>query len=248
MSYSDDKRELLKLKQGIIGEGESEIANVEKRVFEKPRGKAAAANFFYHYKIHLVVALFFTVVIAFLVYDVLTKEKGDIRILTLASADETAVALAYKKQALEEAFEIYIPDFDGNKYVHAENFYIDLTKEGRDGNAYYGNSVKLISEIQDGTAYILVGDMEIFEEITRETTLESFFVNLGEIYPDNPNIDGFFYKVKGTPLAAEANMFASCPEDLYIAVRKNPRGKEENRARALAVVDNVVNDNKINPP
>ncbi|MDR0197310.1 MAG: hypothetical protein LBI36_03725 [Oscillospiraceae bacterium] len=246
MSYSDDKRELLKLKQGIIGEEESEIAKEEKHGYEKPRGKAAAENFFYHYKIHLIVAVFFTAVIAFLAYDALTGEKGDIRILTLASTDETAVALAYKKQSIEEAFELYTPNYDKNKYVHAENFYIDMTREGRDANAYYGNSVKLISEIRDGTAFILVGDMEIFEEITRETTLEIFFVNLEELYPGVPNVEGYFYRLKGTELADAANMLASCPENLYVAIRRNPSGSEENRARALEVFDNIVKGDKIN--
>ena len=67
MSYQDDKRELLKLKQGLIEESETIVE--QKREVVELHGWKKVQNFFYHYKWHVVVAVFFIAVIGFFVYD-----------------------------------------------------------------------------------------------------------------------------------------------------------------------------------
>ena len=71
MSYQDDKRELLKLKQGLIEE--SETIQEEKHEVIELHGWKKVSNFFYHYKWHVVVITFFVLVIGFFVYDLVKK-------------------------------------------------------------------------------------------------------------------------------------------------------------------------------
>ena len=82
MSYQEDKRELLKLKQGLIEESE-QIHEEEKPVYQVHGAFKKIENFFYHYKWHVVVGLFAIVVLSFLVVSTLTKEKGDIRVIVM---------------------------------------------------------------------------------------------------------------------------------------------------------------------
>ena len=103
MSYHDEKRELLKLKQGLIEE--SEIIQEQKREYAELHGWKKVQNCFYHYKWHVVVAVFFIAVISFLVYDLVKKEQGDMRVLVVTKESTTAKQVNYKTKNFELAFE-----------------------------------------------------------------------------------------------------------------------------------------------
>jgi len=240
MAYNDDKRELLKLKQGLITEEESVIASAEKPVIEKPTGKAAVANFFYHYKVHLIVAAFFIVVGGYLAYDTITREKEDIRFLSIATSDDGTFILSAAMTGIEEAMEFYTPDFDSNGYVHAANFFINANQNGVSPDFFYGNRGKLIAEVQDGTARIFVGDKGAFELFEEDIPYEQFFFDLKARYPNNPQItDRFFYRIDGSTFAGKAGITGDV---LYIAVRLPNGGNKkvaENTEKALTVMDAI---------
>jgi len=241
MAYNDDKRELLKLKQGLIDESESEIVNAEKEVIEKPKGKAAVENFFYHYKIHLIVAAFFIVVGGYLVYDTVTREKEDIRFLTISTGDEASTIMSANVSAIEQAVEFYTPDFDGNGYVHAANFFININENAVSPDFYYGNRGKLIGEVQDGTARMIIGDKGTFDLFAEDIAPEFFFVDLAARYPDCPDIaDKYFYRIKNNGFAEKAGVSS---DDMFIAVRLDYSDKAkiaENTRRALEVMDGIT--------
>jgi len=245
MSINDDKRELLKLKQGLIEESESEIVNSEKEVIEKPKGKAAIDNFFYHYKVHLIVAAFFIIVIGYLVYDTVTREKEDIRFLSIAAGDEGSTVMSARTAAIEKAVEFFTPDFDNNGYVHAANFFININENGMSPDFYYGNRGKLIGEVQDGTARIIIGDRGAFDLFAEDIAPEFFFVDLAARYPDNVNVvDKYFYKIKGTRFAEIAEVDS---DDVFVAVRldysDDNKKIAENTRRAVEVMDGIAGKN-----
>ncbi|MCL2634023.1 MAG: hypothetical protein FWD34_05850 [Oscillospiraceae bacterium] len=258
MSDNNDKRELLKLRQGLIEEEESEILSEEKpNAYVMPKGKAAVENFFYHNKFYVIVAAFFAVVIAFLIFSIVAKEIGDIRILTIGTTLDASSVLFLKMGSIEEAFELYTPDFDGNGKIHVSNYFITLYENyGVAADTIHGNTIKLFGEMQEGEALIIMGDRGAFELIAGDTEpeLERFFHNLHERYPDDPNvIDSVFYSVKGTPLALAAGLTDEESEDMFIAVRMNMGAANISEAKAAAnlekawiVMDNIVSDNKIN--
>lgn len=244
MSYQDDKRELLKLKQGLIEESDT-IKEEEKPVYEL-HGWKRIANFFYHYKWRVIVGAFFLAVAGFFLYDMLKDDVGDLRILVVAKDGAVASNVGYKTMDFEHAFEQYCPDFDGNGYVHVDVFNIDLS-ENIQADYMLGNVTKLTGEISYGEAQMYLLDTPALESITTDGDLAGF-VDLSERYPDCPQADGVFYRFKGSGIAALSGYVEACPEDLFLVVRKvtdrtaNHDRAEKAQLRALEVMDNIVND------
>ena len=255
MSYNDDKRELLKLKQGLIEESETikELPHEENVNYEVKGFGKKLSNFFYHYKWHVIAITFFAAVAFFLIYTTVTKEKGDIRILIFASDPELTSSLYFKTEDISVAFEQYTIDYDENGYIHADAYYMNLNPE-QDSNYYMANQTKLSSEIGLGVAQIYMGDMAELSTVLGDQEVKNGFEDLSALYPDCPYIvDKYYYQVKGSPFAEAAMYMESCPEDLYIVIRNDEfRGylnytdeMAENHRRALEVFDNIVNDRKM---
>lgn len=243
MSYQDDKRELLKLKQGLIEE--SETIQEEKRETVKLHGWKRVSNFFYHYKWHVVAAAFFIAVAGFFIYDLVKKEHGDIRVLVIVKDNDLAKQTNYKTKDFELAFEKYCPDYDDSGYVHVDTYNIDLS-ENIDSNYMLASVTKLTGEINFGEAQMYIMDTPALESIITDGDT-SGFVDLEELYPENPQIDGVFYKLKDSDFAYMANYVEACPEDLFIVIRKttdataNKERAEAAQKKALEVFDNIIN-------
>ncbi len=243
MSYQDDKRELLKLKQGLIEE--SEIIHEEKKEKVELHGMAKVSNFFYHYKWHVIVAAFFILVAGFLIYDVVKKEAGDIRVLVITRDKEIANNVVYKTKDFELAFEKYCPDFDDNGYVHADVYNIDLS-ESSDTDYMNVNVTKAMGEISHGEAQLYIVDSLALESLTDGGSVNDF-VNIEELYPDCPQANGVFYTLKDSDFAVLSKYVEACPDDLHIIVRRttnlasNKDRAEKAQKRAMQVLDNIVN-------
>lgn len=244
MSYQDDKRELLKLKQGIIDESDS-IHEEEKPTYEL-HGKKKIENFFYHYKWHVIAGIFFTALIIFLASSLFGKKQGDIRVLVVTKDKEISSNVMYKTQEFKEAFELYCPDYDDSGYIYAEIYNIDLS-ENPDPQYSLASATKLASEILIGEAQLFIVDSAGADAATNSDLTQ--FVDLGALYPDIAYINGPFLKIKDSGFAVNAQYHEACPEDLYIAVRNAEKlddGKEKSLAamkKALEIVDNIVKDN-----
>lgn len=260
MSYTDDKRELLKLKQGIIKESElipvDEEGVADKGHYEVKGFKNKLANFMYHYKWFLIFGVFFTAVISFLIITTVMREKGDVRILAFSADGQLASSLMYKNNDLSYAFTLYTEDFDENGYVHVEIYDMNLSQE-QDYNYYYTNQTKLFSEVSLGQAQIFMADKDVLQSILGEQSPNEAFEDLSALYPDSTDIvDKYYYRVKGSKLAEAAMYVDSCPDDLYIVIRKagfeGMNGYTEKMAeyhrRALIVFDNIINDNRVTDP
>ena len=165
MSYQDDKRELLKLKQGLIEESES--VKEEKREVVELHGWKKVSNFFYHYKWHVIAATFFVAVAGFFIYDLVKKEHGDMRVLIVTKENELAKQVNHKTKDFELAFEKYCPDFDDSGYVHVDTYNIDLS-ENIDGNYMLAGVTKLTGEISYGEAQLYIMDTPALESIITE--------------------------------------------------------------------------------
>ena len=257
MSYNDDKRELLKLKQGLIEESET-IHEEEKRPekYEIHGCKAKVSNFFYHYKWHVIVIAFFAAVLSFLVISTVTKEKKDIRILLTSDVSEISTSLYFRTDKFELALEQFCPDFDKNGNVHAEIYYIDMVKDTNTADYHLSNQAKLYGEISIATAHMYIGNMGLLKEIAGENDVSGVFMDLSALYPEDENVvDKYFYRVKNSALADAAGYVETCPEDLYIVIRSDFEGMSSYgdkerllNQQALEVLDNIVKANKVNEP
>lgn len=249
MSYNDDRRELLKLKQGLIEESETikEVPHEQKVNYEIKGFGKKLSNFFYYYKVPVVLITFVVVIAVFLAFTLLSRKNADIRVLIFAASPDTNAAVFYKIGDFETAFEQYTPDFDENGYTYVEVYYINMNTE-QDFNYYMASQSQLISELNSGTAHLYLSDRSQFEAIVGEEEGSQSFVNLSELYPDDPNVvDSYYYHVKDSAFA-DALMYTQMevfPDDLYIAIRISESGMAENHRRALEVFDNIAGDRKI---
>ena len=243
MSYQDDKRELLKLKQGLIEESE-EIHEEEKPVYEL-HGWKKVENFFYHNKWYVAAGLFFAAVAAFLIVSLVQKEQGDLRVMVVTKDPQIAAEIMYKTGDLEKAFELYCPDYDDNGYIHVDVYNVDLS-ENPDPQYSLAAVTKITSEIMYGEAQLFLVDSLGAQAVTNDNL--SQFVDLGKLYPEEECINGVFLKIRDSGFAANAQYYEACPDDIYLAVRNASESDENSfrslpaKKKALEIIDNIIND------
>jgi hypothetical protein len=249
MSYNNDKRELLKLKQGLIED--SEVIQKEETEKVELYGKKKAENFWYHYKIHVLMVLFFGLLFGYFTFETLTRKRADIEFLMLASNEHTSALMFSFDRDISEAVAAFTPNFDGNRYIHAEIFPIDLFNIF-DQNAFMATQTKLFTQVRMGETRLIIGNREAFDRIINETEREltEIFVDINTLSADSESItEDVFFRLQGSELARLADIEEFCPEDLYIALLAlNLENNKQQRAheRALVVLDNIVNNRVIN--
>lgn len=258
---SDEKRELLKLKQGII----SESKVIEQDVHEQPEKQTVAKkidNFFFRNKWFVAVGAFFAAVGFFLVYQAVTREQPDLTVILAVSDTSKAPGLYLKVNDIELALEKYCPDFDGNGYVHVAVYSIDLTKSG---NMQYvqSNTAKFYGEIERGVAELYICDADLLtgetstedydpDENTIALTYENMFSDIGKAL-EMPEYNGKLrVDLKDTGFVYDAKWENSCPDTLAFSVRREEPGmvsyskSEEYQKRAKEVLKNILTGNKVN--
>ena len=254
-SYNDEKRELLKMKQGLIEESDIIETDVEKAVIEKPTGMAAVENFIYHNKWFILVGLFFTLVVGFLVHQTLTREAADMTVVLVTSDVEKAPNLHLKVKDVELALEKYCPDFDKNGNVHVDVFMIDLSKSNPDPQYVNMNSTKFFGEMQRGISQLFICDKDILgtDEQGNKVDFDSLFRDLGVATGLEEYEGQNFIKLKDTNLIKDAKWENSCPEILGFGIRNMTSdllgyGDEAlmRNEQAAQVLKNVLTGNIVN--
>ncbi len=258
---SDEKRELLKLKQGIIEE--SDI--IEEDVHEQPEEQTVVKkidNFFYRNKWYATAGIFFAAVGIFLVHQLITREQPDLTVILAVSDSSKAPGLYQKVNDIELALEQYCPDFDGNGYVHVAVYNIDLTKTG-DMQYIQSNTAKFYGEIERGVAELFICDADLLtsekasedynpDNETMELTYENMFSDIGKAL-DMPEYDGKLrIDLLDTQFVYDAKWENSCPDTLAFSIRREEPGmvsyanSAEYQKRAKEVLKNILTGNKVN--
>ncbi|WP_297961646.1 hypothetical protein [uncultured Ruminococcus sp.] len=208
----DEKIELMRLKQGLVEEEQSEI-HEEKEEEIKLSFWKKIGNFFYHSKWWLGLAVFFIALGSYLVYDLVTKPRPDMVILMLCDNDSVGNSVY-----LEEYFTGLGEDSNGNGKVLVSVYYIPYSDDDYQ-NYIKGVTNKLTNFLNNADSVILIGDKKVSEELL---TGDDIFVDISSIYPDNPHIrDRYFFCLKDTDFAEKIGVHSSeIPDDMYIALRK----------------------------
>ncbi len=248
-----EKRELLKLKQGIVED--SDIIEVDKpqEVIEL-HGMAKVENFFYHYKWYVIVIALVSLFVGYMIYDTVTKEKYDLYVLAVSTTNASGIYV--KSFDLEEALEQYCPDFDGNGYVHVAVNAINLSTENGVSQYTDADSYKFSSEVITGDAQLYLADegiLDVIAEMANDEELQ-YFIDISDKYPDAQLHDGVGLQLNSTNFI-EAARWQSCPDMVGIYVRGyyadstgNTEEAKIQRERAQVVLDNIANGNIVNPP
>ena len=223
--HLNDRRELLKLKQGLVSPDESPLEIDSPPVKEKLTGKAWLSNFIYHHNLHLKMAAFFLSIAAVFAFFILTAEKPDIKVLLIASTPETSMFFATNVGELKGELETFTPDFNGNGKVYVECRFIDLvTHVGdieRNPEAIHGSRVKLFGEVLTGEALIFIGNKKALEDIP------------GDVMP----FEDFYYAVYSVD-ETKLQLSVPIPDDLYVAIRNSDN--EDEFLKALTVFESIT--------
>ena len=244
-----ERRELLKLKQGIIEESDI-IPQDEPEEIPKLTGMKAVENFFYHNKWYVILIAFFAAVFGYMIIQAVTREKPDLNVAVISSTAESGI---YPKlDEIEKTLEKYCPDFDDNGYVHVQVNYIDLSTSG--GNIEYidANRQKFQSiELFGGESQMWLCDYGVIEELYSAYEEIDFFVDFTGEYPDADFIDGEGLALNTTDFTEYAR-WSTCPDDIAVYVRDdfenmtgNGKQAQIQRERALIVFRNLAAGNAV---
>lgn len=234
---AEEKVELMRAKQGLITEEELDLPKEEEKHYTTWQ---KIGNWFYHSKWWLWGAIFCALVGGFLIFDFITREKPDIRVLVLSGNTE----LEQQTQALEEWIRPVCEDYnkDGKTYVSAVQ--IPISKELMESETNYSVAYRsqLTAQFQADLCMLVIADRQ------SDPYLPSgdLFVDLEELYPDCSFADGCHLWLNSTDLAAQIGMTEPLPEGCYLALRKPQASMVSESAmktaydRAKAVLDGIV--------
>lgn len=259
---SDEKRELLKLKQGIIEDSDIIEQDVHEQAEEMTAVKKVD-NFFYRNKWFVLAGVFFAAVAIFLTYQIVAREDPDLSVMLVISDTEKAPGLYQKVNDIELALEQYCPDFDNNGYVHVAVYFIDLTK-GPDMQYVQTNNAKLYGEIERGVSELYICDEDIFNTnksadendpdkiYENPNTYETMFSDIGKELGLSEYDGKLRVNLNDTQFVYDAKWENSCPDALAFSVRREEEGmisykhSAEYQRRAKEVLKNILTDNKVN--
>lgn len=213
-----DVRELLKLKQGLIDEKDSDIQETGYDVRMAQTASEKTKNFLWYHKAMIAggIVLIILTVIIYLAFFV--KKKPDITIYSIGN-----YAMSVRTN-FENTMAQYTPDFDGNGERN-------ITIEQAVPDEFLGDT-ELFNEIQNGNSQIFIGPEDEIKSVYESFTTvsgEPVFADLGEITGES----GYMTDIRNTAYGKRMQLFST---PIYIAVR---RTNDESQEHAMEFLKNL---------
>lgn len=234
---AEERRELLRLKTGVIEESETIHEEHEEEI--KLSFWKKITNFFYHNKWWLGMAVFAAIIVVFLAYSIITKPRPDMVVLLIGENQSLG-----EESELEEYIAQFCPDNNGNGEILASVYYIPYS-DSPQKNYANGVDTKMTAELQSAESVIIIANSKLSGIIRTDEVL----VDLEEIYPDNPNVKGYGFYLKDTDFAQKVGVGGSLSDDWFICLRRPQKlmysdsdDMQETYDRDFPVFDAIVND------
>lgn len=239
----DEKKEILKVKQGVINE--SDVLSTSDSAKASYTFSDKFKNFIYHNKWWLGIATFIVLIAAFLIYDTLTTIRSDVRVMLLTDDDDLQV----RTQELHEYFNGHVVDYNDDDRQYTDIVAIPISHNMEDNMSsavgYENSLTNLSTQFQLAECMMILADSAVDELIEPDETLE----NLEKYFSDCPYVKGNKLMLKGTGFAELIGCNdEDIPDDLYLAVRKpaaNLSDEETNHTNynnAMATLKSVINE------
>ena len=236
----NDRRELLKIRQGLTEETEINFGNETQKPSELTSFQRVE-NFFYYHKWTVVIALCAVALMAFLIIQTVSREKEDLRVILIAT--DYSAEMSSHTEALKAALERYCPDFDENGSVTVNVVYIDLAAGEDMGEYYLAQKQRYSTELFDGIAQMIITDEGIAEYFSDENGFAGdAFIDYSGQFPEEMLFEGRGIHISHTELA-ESSGWTDCPDSVIILIRQDQNGntkKLEQRSRAESVLQNIL--------
>ena len=178
--------------------------------------KSFINNYWYYYKWYVIGGAFLLFALTIVLTQSLTREKYDVSVIW---AMHGYVEEPYL-EAMEEEFEKYVDDIDGNGEVNVRIILITYTSDGAmlNSDVELAMQQKLVTQLSAGDVYIVVADGASYDGYM--TKLDAF-EDLEDDYPDNDKIDGFKYYLKDTAIAQNELLKEVIGEDTFMVIASN---------------------------
>ncbi len=215
-----DKRELLKLKQGLVDENESEIKETGYDVKMPETAAEKTKNWMWYHTGAIILAVILTAVGIVVYFQFFVSKNPDVSIY---SAGNYAMSI---RTSFEKSMSGYAPDAnnDGKRVVEI--------KQGVD-DPMLGN-VELYNQVENGTAQVFIGTKEqltqLYDDILAADGYE-LFCPLDFLTGEQ----GYVLDLRDTLYGKKMQIFTT---ELYAAVRNT---NDENSEHALEFISNLVN-------
>ncbi|MBQ5816694.1 MAG: hypothetical protein IIW33_04450 [Oscillospiraceae bacterium] len=216
----DEAIRLMKIKQGLIPDTESEAYQREKEEREKAPVTLEERwnNFWYHYKWTVMVVTLALIAGAFLTYQAFTRERYD---TTLLLGTYTYYSDAQLEE-ISDGFEKYMSDADENGEVNVGIFQAKYIGENSDDQptGYEGSMhARIMSEIASGENCIFIVEKDILDSLSEE----GVFADLKELSITEQSTFGVC--LKDSELLSSKG-FEKTKDNLYIALRVYKKGTD----------------------
>ena len=233
----EEKLEMLKLKQGIVED--AEVTHKEVIAVEKPKGKKALENFWYHNSMYIIIFLIFFAIAGYLVYNLVSNEKPDMNVLVLPES-----GFSSKLENLEDYVEKFVDDKNDDGKVIVTAIHIPMETYGENPTADVGYQAKLMGEIKAGKTMLIISNEKADEQLGPQGVLQ----DMRKLYPDNPNVTEYGFKLEGEKVK-KALDWPDMPDGMYIGIR-NPEymygvsceKAQKQYKEALIILDKIVKD------
>ncbi|MBR3045342.1 MAG: hypothetical protein IKI45_12780 [Oscillospiraceae bacterium] len=235
---AEEKVDLIRLKQGVIEDSDKVFR--ERETEKQYTVLQKIGNWFYHAKWWLGIAAFCILVVSFLVYDYVTREDPDLRILLLTDDPE----FYEETDKLTNWLQTMCPDYTADGEVLVQSVYIPVSKATMENSGTYSASynTQLLVQFQSSTCMLVMVDPEAEEYLQPE----DMFVDLTELYPDCSNVSGRRLLLDNTDFAEQAGLTHPLHEGSYLALRipaENMSSAEEMQQaydQAKTLLDEIV--------
>ena len=212
----EEKVELMRLKQGVISE--SERLNPEQAPQKKYTLGERFGNWLYHSKWWLGIAAFIVFIVGFLIYDYVTREDPDLRILVISANDE----IYLHTPELTGWAAQYCPDYNGNKKQEVGLVYVPVAAGEMEtaSTDQASSNTMLMVQFETASCMIVIADDDSEQYLTPDGKGEEIFTDLSELYPDCTLIDGYKLMLSDTNFAKLCGLTQPLNKGTYLALRK----------------------------
>lgn len=236
-----EKIALLQKKQGIVSEEETD--DEEQADESEPAAKMSfwkrVENFWYHYKIQLIVAVVAIGFGGYMIYDLVTKVDPDITIISVVDN-----GLFQRLGKVEDYFEKYATDLNGDGEVYVQVLHVPMDPSSTDTNAQ-NYATKLYSTLQSAHTVLILTDNKSSYSVENVT-----FQDLTERYPENEYVSDKGVMLNSKLLKESLN-WLQMPTDMVLKVREpvktlnaSAEEMEDTCDEALELIDKLLEDLK----
>lgn len=203
--------------------------------FEKPVGlKNKFENYWYHYKWHTIIGLFFVITIIICSVQCASKEKADITAILYVDKNVADVTAS----ALEDEIEKYMTDLNGDGEIICQ--IINLSNINGTDNLAVNKSQRLFAEIADGNNFLYILDKKGYNSL--QSNINPF---AKEEYQNSTDVSGWNWN--GSIIQSNMEMH-ELPDDMYFCVREiydtnDSKKNQQTKLNVETIMNKIALDN-----